>query len=87
MTVACHLFVVNEATCYVFYGIRAEVLLKLTKEYKPEILHEMKHWKTTQRAARWTDGNFCYLCPVRSVSPENILNMLLLTKVLMDDVI
>ena len=62
-----------------FYGIRAEVLLKLTEEYKPEILHEMKHWKTTQRAARWTDGNFCYLCPVRSVSPENILNMLLLT--------
>ena len=47
-----------------FYGIRAEVLLKLTKEYKPEIL-----------------------CPVRSVSPENILNMLLLTKVLMADVI
>ena len=47
MTVACHLFVVNEATCYVFYGIRAEVLLKLTKEYKPEILHGMKHWKTT----------------------------------------
>ena len=70
-----------------FYGIRAEVLLKLTKEYKTEILHEMKHWKTTQRAARWTDGNFCYLCPVRSVSLENILNMLLLTKVLMADVI
>ena len=70
-----------------FYGIRTEVLLKLTKEYKPETLHEMKHWKTTQRAARWTDGNFCYLCPVRSVSPENILNMLLLTKVLMADVI
>ena len=33
-------------------GIQAEVLLKLTKEYKPEILHGMKHWKSTQREVR-----------------------------------
>ena len=48
----------------------------------------MKHWKTTQRAVRKTDVNFCYLCPGRSISSENILNMLsLMAQVLMDEVI
>ena len=68
-------------------GIQAEVLLKLTKEYKPEILHGMKRWKSTQREVRQTDGNFRYPCPGRPISPENILNVLLLKQVLMDDVV
>ena len=36
---------------------------ELTKEYKPEILLEMKHWKTTQRAVRKTEEIFVICVP------------------------